>query len=106
MSYYQCPYCWDTGNRQTRQTDHIIPTSRGGCNCKEYKVYTHRYCNDQKHDKTPLEYFAWLNGKGHYDHWKYTKKEKKELLAQLAELEINAVTHMKKVHNIRPSFWD
>ncbi|MFC1865714.1 HNH endonuclease [Chloroflexota bacterium] len=106
MPSYECPYCWKTGNRRTKHDDHIIPKKRGGCDCRENKVYACNYCNNQKSTKTPLEYFSWLNSIGHFDYWKYTKSDRKNLLAQLAELEIRAVEHMKGIHGISPSWWD
>jgi 5-methylcytosine-specific restriction endonuclease McrA len=106
LSYYQCPYCEKQGNRLTKHVDHIIPLSRGGCNCRENKVISCWECNSRKHDKTPLEYFTWLNGIGHFEYWGYTKREKKHLLGELAELEIKAIEHMRKIHGIKPSFWD
>ena len=104
MAYFQCPYCWKRGNRLTKHIDHVIPRSRGGCDCDENLVEACSYCNRQKKDKTPLEYFAWLNAIGHFDYWQYTKTDRKNLLAELAELEIRAVSHLKTDHHRRPSY--
>ena len=106
MARAMCPYCWEGGDKRTLERDHIIPKSRIGveCNCKPNMVWAHRNCNRRKKDKTPLEYFVWLQDIGHFDYWGFHHATRRKLLEELVELEFKARRHLKEAHGVRLSF--
>ena len=106
MSRYLCPYCWERGNRRTLERDHIIPKRRTGveCNCSENLVEAHRNCNRRKKDKTPIEFFVWLQDVGHFDYWGYHHATRRKLLEELVRLEFDARRHLRESHGVQVNF--
>ena len=84
--------------------DHVIPKSRGGCDCDENRVGSHRLCNNRKYNKTPLEYFMWVK-LNRSDYWELTLREEDRLLVSLAKVEMKARQHFLDAHSIKPDFW-
>lgn len=56
-----CAYCLAHG--VPLEADHSVPLSRGGSHTKANIVPACRSCNSRKGDKTPTEFFAWLQAR-------------------------------------------
>ena len=107
MPRFDCPYCDQSGDNRTLEIDHIIPLSRGGCNCDENLVEAHGGCNRSKLTKTPLEYYMWLDLQvDALNYERMTNKEKDAYMLNMAKLEMDARHHMLKAHGTKPEFWD
>lgn len=64
----QCTYCGRPTTHEPGpdklQGDHVIPRAQGGNNDRTNRVPSCRTCNLQKRDRTPEQWYLWLQGKG------------------------------------------
>lgn len=106
--FSHCAYCGRRLNVSNdldsqKEEDHVVPVSRGGCECEENKVDVCRDCKRAKGDMTPVEYYSW-HEKGPFDYGGWTLAERQRFLMQAAYWEALARRHLLETYGIQARF--